>query len=859
MSENLSKGRFSTAKASKIVKTGGFVLLGLICMLMVGVLIWKAQSPKPENIRVTNITDKSFTVSWTTDDPSAGSVLYTDEKGIFAWAKAKSSKLMAYDDRDVSKAELEAAEEDWESALNGEYSVKSQKYYTHHVTVKELDAETPYKFKVGNGVFYYGPKNLIAANFSAANSDEVMTLPALDTMSMTPVPAYGNVRAQTPDSNENSRIVVNDGLFYAQVFANDTTYYASALINQEGRWYLDFSNLRDNEGEAVKPEDTVDTYQAYIEGGAFGASEITELSFENDAPADDIVISSGEIKIGANLGVYQGLVKPVYANRFCPEGVNEIEDSSKCGCVEGENKKVRCRTNDGSSDWCVDTGEACVETEPVPRLDVGGGSDGGSDGGESGANDSGLDPDDLEYLYDEEICIEDVDGACDYRISEWGWHSEGCGICCKTKWQHVYRRESDGAIVTSDAGRESEYHANDSECGRAEPKEESLKIRRKPGRTLTYSCCVKDNNFFVAQETRGNDGSPYCFGWIPPGTYEYGDYVGSGNHESCQEIQCKYTGSNGIVKCHSQRRGNCKGEEVASCHGLSANPSMQEYNSLFTYRAAAAEKVQIVGSDTVLEAQQDGVYTLTIPGDEKQYEVVLEKGKTYVFFKDTNENGVQDEGEEVINLQNDAVELYYNDEEQVKKIQLEAGLNFVSFNVIPKSIDSCKFLEEINVDKSDDQLITQISRFEGGKFEVTSYRKDTQQPVGGTCFPVVAGQGYIIKTFGESTISYGGYALTKPVELLFPTSGWHLVGVNGTKKQYTADSLILSINEVEGLTVNNISTWRSDASRYDGLQKDLNEDNTYKSYGFDFPVDPEKSYFLRVVSGSGRWLPEAGE
>ena len=80
--------------------------------------------------------------------------------------------------------------------------------------------------------------------------------------------------------------------------------------------------------------------------------------------------------------------------------------------------------------------------------------------------------------------------------------------------------------------------------------------------------------------------------------------------------------------------------------------------------------------------------------------------------------------------------------------------------------------------------------------------------------------------------------------------GWHLIGVNGSSRSFTALSVIDSMNELEGLTVDNVTQWDHDSSRYEGLQKESGE-----VYGFDFPIEDKIGYFVRVAEGSGVWTP----
>ena len=77
----------------------------------------------PKQVKVTNITDSSFTVSWVTDEATVGFLLYGPDA---------EPSLTATDDRDQ---------------LSGQPS----SFLTHHITVKGLNPATNYLFRINSG------------------------------------------------------------------------------------------------------------------------------------------------------------------------------------------------------------------------------------------------------------------------------------------------------------------------------------------------------------------------------------------------------------------------------------------------------------------------------------------------------------------------------------------------------------------------------------------------------------------------------------------------------------------------------------------------------------------------------------
>lgn len=78
----------------------------------------------PKDLKVTNITDTSFTVSWVTDNKTTGYIKYG--------TSATAITTVITDDRDL---------------ITGSVG----QYRTHHVTVRGLSPSTPYYYKIGTG------------------------------------------------------------------------------------------------------------------------------------------------------------------------------------------------------------------------------------------------------------------------------------------------------------------------------------------------------------------------------------------------------------------------------------------------------------------------------------------------------------------------------------------------------------------------------------------------------------------------------------------------------------------------------------------------------------------------------------
>lgn len=170
-----------------------------------------------ENIQITNLTDSSFALSWTTGESTIGDVIVTGEN---------ASKLTALDDRDGQAKKIPAP--------------------THHVTVRNLSPETSYWVVLrNNGRMVDGPPQ------------HVQTLQELPPGGDNALgPAYGSVM-----TNENTPAA--GALVYLTVDGGQTL---STLVTSSGSWLIALNRLRTQNGalftsplERITEEITVKT------------------------------------------------------------------------------------------------------------------------------------------------------------------------------------------------------------------------------------------------------------------------------------------------------------------------------------------------------------------------------------------------------------------------------------------------------------------------------------------------------------------------------------------------------------------------------------------------------------------------
>jgi len=187
----------------------GVLLISLVAGLLMfgdgtGVFAPRATpQTTPKNVKVTNLTDKSFTVVFYTDESTNGFIKYGTSED--------SMKTQSSDDRDQ---------------LSGSIG----NYRLHHVTVRGLTPNTSYKFVLGT-----------ASGSSFDNSGIPFSTKTYSTPSGAPPTnktVYGTVSTEAGAPAEGSVVFVKA----------DGVAEMSTLIKSSGSWALALSNARKQDG-----------------------------------------------------------------------------------------------------------------------------------------------------------------------------------------------------------------------------------------------------------------------------------------------------------------------------------------------------------------------------------------------------------------------------------------------------------------------------------------------------------------------------------------------------------------------------------------------------------------------------------
>lgn len=198
----------------------------------------------PKNIKISNLSSNSFSISWTTDTPLTGYIKYSDN--------LTNINLPAGDVRD-------------------QISGTSQGYTNHLVNVVGLSPKT-YYFLIGSGSRTYDDEG---KPFQVRTTAQVVS-PSEDI-------AFGKVIGS--DSNPVNGGIVNIETEGAQPL--------STMTKNDGTWRLNLANLRDKEGRVLNYDPKTALLSIFVQAGTAGtATALTDTN--NDKPVPDIILGQNQ-------------------------------------------------------------------------------------------------------------------------------------------------------------------------------------------------------------------------------------------------------------------------------------------------------------------------------------------------------------------------------------------------------------------------------------------------------------------------------------------------------------------------------------------------------------------------------------
>lgn len=959
-------------KLTKILRNiskGILLLTGLGLLGYVGYLTYLSVSYRPYKVRVTNLTDTSFTVSWVTDSPMKGVVYFKDSDSFLPGPLSFFGSKVAVDDRDFAKAQSKCVEDfnrDVAKDVGDDFVVsgdnfdcedikveKFGKYYTHHVTLKNLESEKEYYFRVGDGYFSWRGDTVQSRTFYTL--DEVKE----------PIPIFGKIV-------DEGGVVTEDSLVYVQ-FVNGreskkSTIYSS-VTNDQGGWYVDGSYTRTDAGEIVNIESGQDFFEAY---GQYQNYDLTEKSewvfgyFQGAYP--DIVVKN--VKSSQSPFLMQLFAQTVPACADCPSWMTQTKvDQYKKSDGSYDYASMALDVGYGNAAKLVAStknGSFSASDLPTIGLNINVGNLNAISGGGPGGG-GAMTQDEFEKKRasgDEVVLKRDsgvwsaptaassitvnnnftlpvtVDGSGQYKLG----NADTFNLVGQDNMKNYYIQEQLKKAYDSCADKNncaisveaievdltpkvflstfSEQIKNCTGDCQLGPKVDAMKsvisglvadldkqikeiesvemsqtdyiLGGLPEKnSLYYEALINtipnwvvlanpDGTFIGSGETpiemtltQNSDGT---FSMIPKGTImlsgvepvkvteeQLVDMVGAlvdkyNCTDACADLLT--TQISGFEKVRTQEEIlyelETKREEL--------NDVLSNVQSLLLEikgRQLITDLLGVVKSAYAEEVKTNELFflpeygTFTLEYGPFEYEKKVTNGQTiYIFYFELNgKKGIQlPKGEPKAGVLYDLLlesvpsQITYEQTASAKEVSLKKGINIISFDWLPAFSYEDIYTAKDFAKKVGGSTIEFIAYFEGGRWS-KGISCDKENTCFGDDFALTPGRGYLVRSSENKEVMLPGFKITSEVPINF-SAGWNLVGIHGYSKAFTARTLIESVNNVEGLTADNVSWWPTSKGRYEGLQV-----NDGQEYGLDFPISPLNGYFIRIND----FKPEAEE
>lgn len=215
---NIFEGIFS---CDKILYSRCFYFFGLLAWSVVILAFFSfflyflaEPTQPPEEVKITNITDQSVTITWKTTKKT---------KGLVTFTQATTPRLL----RPVSLLSLPS-----NNRTSDQFNGLSN---LHSVTLTKLSPNTPYLYRISTGLHTY------KIDLDSKILPGVLTAPVLPNLA-TPNPLFGQVL------ENNGQVPAKNTLVYLSLINQKSQTRQSTLLstitNNNGFYIFDFSNLR---------------------------------------------------------------------------------------------------------------------------------------------------------------------------------------------------------------------------------------------------------------------------------------------------------------------------------------------------------------------------------------------------------------------------------------------------------------------------------------------------------------------------------------------------------------------------------------------------------------------------------------
>lgn len=202
----------------------------------------------PENVRITNVTDTTISISWTTSKPTSGFVAYNQQPNKFL----RTVQFFSYQLPILAKY-----------CFNIGADEIPDPSYAHHVTLKNLTADTAYYYRIASGWRLY------KTDKARKTLPDIKTGSVLETLSM-PQPIFSRVFQKDSQTGAPNVLVY---LTLIDLSNSSKSNTISAVTDIKGIWNADLGNFRSPDLKtSVNSEATNAQLLLVVKGGKFGES-----------------------------------------------------------------------------------------------------------------------------------------------------------------------------------------------------------------------------------------------------------------------------------------------------------------------------------------------------------------------------------------------------------------------------------------------------------------------------------------------------------------------------------------------------------------------------------------------------------
>lgn len=208
----------------------------------------------PKNIKITNVSDTSVSVSWITDTATVGFVKYG--------TSATALTLNANDDRDQSSGNTGLSK-------------------THHITLRSLKSNTTYYFRLGTG-----------AKLLYDDNGNPYTVSTVTTISSQAKTIYGEVTTASGTSAVGALIYVT----------GDNMAPLSTIVQSSGSWVISLAQARTSDLKDAATLNPDSKLAIFVQSATDTTSSLINTTLSQAQPVQQVVIGQNQDTTSAVTG-----------------------------------------------------------------------------------------------------------------------------------------------------------------------------------------------------------------------------------------------------------------------------------------------------------------------------------------------------------------------------------------------------------------------------------------------------------------------------------------------------------------------------------------------------------------------------